>query len=125
MRKTKTLNIEFADGTQNLPSSIKVKCNVTGNTKSFHTPYLIRLIKRKYQNNWKLFNTTYVSKEGKGVKNVIEDEEPSLSNYKNYLIARFKYLLSCTSSSIINHELYEVKETFSQRFPTENINDYI
>ena len=37
MRKTKTLNIEFADGTQNLPSSIKVKCNVTGNTNANNT----------------------------------------------------------------------------------------
>jgi len=125
MRKTKTLTVEFDDGTQELPSSIKVKCNVTGNIKSFHTPYLVRLIKRKYENNWNLFNTTYISKEGRGMKNIEEDEEPSLSSYKLYLVNKLKYLLSRKKNSIIVFELNEVRDVFAKRFPDENINDYI
>lgn len=126
MRKTKLLTVQFTDGEQSLPSSLKVECTVTGHSKSFHTPYLVRLIKRKYNNNWHKFISSYVSKEGRGLQaKTDDDEEPTLDVYKNYLITKYKYLLSCKNSIIIKHKLNDVKEVFLNRFPNENINELI
>ena len=62
MRKKKIITVTFKDGIQHLPSSVKVKCNITGNEKGFYTPYLVELIKRKYKNNYKYFIENYISK---------------------------------------------------------------
>ena len=56
----------FADQTVNL-HGYKATCTLTGKSKQFHHSYLANLIVKKYNNDFSHFESTYVSKEGRGI----------------------------------------------------------
>ena len=53
--RQKIKEIQFDDGVYELPSSMKVQCNVTGRQIHYYTPNLLRIIKKSYKNNYKYF----------------------------------------------------------------------
>jgi|SaaInlV_120m_DNA_2_1039728.scaffolds.fasta_scaffold67841_1 hypothetical protein len=122
MKRSKIINVQFSDGPQQLMSSLKVKCNATGEIKSFYTPYLIGLIKRKYDNNYQYFLKTYISKSAR--KRVLEvtDEEPALDVYKSVLTLEYDHLKRQPGTIKNRHRINVIKSIFSRRFPEENIN---
>jgi len=125
MREKKIITVTFNDGVQQLPSSIKIKCNVTGQAKGFYTPYLVRLIKRKYDNNYQYFIDNYVSKGNK--KDLIKtdsEEPPDLSLYKTTLQMEYAYLRARPRTSQNRNKMSFIKEKFGNRFPENDINEY-
>ena len=127
MRKQKILNVEFADGDQQLPSSVKVKCTVTGNQKSFYTPYLVKLIKRKYNNCYQKFIDTYVSKEGRGLQNKRKvegnpEEVNDLSGYKQYLLLYLNSVIG-KSDSKSRTIADNIRDVWQARFSTSNLQE--
>ena len=64
----------FADQTVNL-HGYRATCTETGNSKQFHHAYLANLIVKKYNNDFGLFEKTYVSKEGRGLVRTREAAE--------------------------------------------------
>lgn len=56
----------FADQSINLNGYV-ARCTVTGNEKRFYHSYLANMIVKKFDNNFALFENTYVSREGKSV----------------------------------------------------------
>lgn len=127
MRKRKIIKATFADGVRELPSSLKIKCNATGQVKGFYTPYLIKLIARKYNNNYDQFISTYVSKGQSKIRSSSEEsqiEEPDLSLYKNALKLEYKFLRTQPVVNKHQHRINLIKEKFNNRFPLESISDY-
>ena len=57
-------NYSFEDQTVNLNGYVAV-CTKTGNPKRFYHSYLANMIEKKFNNNFALFEDTYVSREGK------------------------------------------------------------
>ena len=121
MRKQKIITVQFADGEQQLPSSIKITCTVTDNKKSFYTPYLVKLIKRKYDNNYNQFITSYVSKEGRGQQRAQKQcgqgipEEDDLSQYKRYLALQHAAVRGKRDMKSRNM-LHHILEVWERRF---------
>ena len=125
MRKKKIITAEFSDGTRELPSSIKIKCNATGQLKGFYTPYLIRLIKRKYDNNYQHFIDNYVAKgQKKIINNNDEEEENDLSLYKTVLQMEYTHLKCQPKTAQSQGRLGLIKDRFDNRFPDEDIGHY-
>ena len=120
MRKTKLITVQFDDGEQTLPSSIKIKCTVTGKLKGFYTPYLIKLIKRKYNNNYNEFINTYVSKGNKMKTSTVIEEDP-YRLYREVLQREYNFLRNQPKSASIKHKIQVVKDRFSTRFPDADI----
>ena len=123
MRKSKLITVKFDDGEQILPSSLKVKCNATGTSKGFYTPYLIKLIKKKYNNDYGYFLANYVSKGHTLKKTVDEDEEPSLSLYKTTLRQEYSFLSSRKQTTHSRVRMTQIEDVFQKRFPEESPND--
>ena len=46
-------------------------CTQTGNEKKFYHSYLANMIMKKFNNDFKLFENTYISREGKGILNEV------------------------------------------------------
>ena len=122
MRRSKIINVEFDDGPQQLPSSLKVKCTVTGEMKSFYTPYLINLIKRKYNNSYQHFISNYTSKSARKNTSEDEDQEPTLDVYKSVLALEYTHLKNQSNTIKNRHRLNTIRGIFSRRFPEDNIN---
>ena len=70
----------FADQTVNL-HGYKATCTLTGNSKQFHHSYLANLIVKKYNNNFSTFESTYVSKEGRGIVRAQESIDRSANKH--------------------------------------------
>ena len=125
MKQNKIINVQFDDGPQRLRSSLKIKCNVTGDIKSFYTPYLIGLIKRKYNNNYQHFLDTYISKGARRQLSEGNDDEPTLDVYKSVLALEYKHLKRELSTIKNRHRITTIKSIFNRRFPEENINTIV
>jgi len=67
-RSKKVHNYTFSDQEVNLNGYVAI-CNVTGKEKRFYHSYLANLIVTKYGNNFRHFEDTYVSREGKSATN--------------------------------------------------------
>lgn len=93
-KQKKIFNYEFADGWQEIPSSYKAKCNVTGELVPIYHKALETLIKKSYKNNFAYF-LKHFAKKG-AVKKQREDagyndqEKFSLNAYSDYLIICYK-----------------------------------
>ena len=118
MRKQKIIYVEFDDGVKELPSSMKVKCNVTGELVHFYVPNMAKVIRKKYNNNFQHFIDTYVSRTGKREVRTPangESEQEDLSQYRNVLVLQFNAVRDKKdrhSRNIIEH----VKEVWGRRF---------
>tara|TARA_R110000851_G_scaffold95358_2_gene207180 strand:+ start:80 stop:466 length:387 start_codon:yes stop_codon:yes gene_type:complete len=121
MRKQKIITVAFKDGEQQLPSSVKVKCNVTGTEKGFYTPYLIKLIKRKYENNYKYFIENYISKGMNKDTEKDANEPPDLSLYMATLQLEYAFFRRQPKTPQIKSKISAVKEKFDARFPDNDI----
>jgi hypothetical protein len=115
------ITVMFKDGVQHLPSSVKVKCNITGIKKGFYTPYLINLIKRKYENNYKYFIDNYISKGMNKDTEKDDNEPPDLSLYMSTLQLEYAFLRRQTRTPQIKSKMSAIKERFSTRFPDHDI----
>lgn len=92
-KKKKIFTYEFDDGFQEIPSTYKVKCNVTGELVPVYHKFLETLVKKKYKNNFGYF-LKHFAKKG-AVKKQKEDagytgEQHSLNAYSDYLIICYK-----------------------------------
>jgi|SaaInlStandDraft_2_1057019.scaffolds.fasta_scaffold113205_2 hypothetical protein len=121
MRKKKIITVTFKDGVQRLPSSVKVKCNITGNEKGFYTPYLVELIKRKYKNNYKYFIENYISKGMNNDPEKDDNEPPDLSLYMTALQLEYAFLRREPNTPQIKSKMNVIKERFTARFPDNDI----
>lgn len=91
-RKKKIFNYEFADGKQSLPSSVEVRCSISGEKIKMYHKQLVKLIKNKYNNRWELFKTSYIKKGN--TPNIYSDENKEEYNtrpegYRKYLITSY------------------------------------
>lgn len=71
-------------------NNYKVKCSVTGNSKSFYHKYLHNMIVTKFDSNIDLFRDTYVSREAAPSKN--ERKAERLQDRINLLLYKVKEL---------------------------------
>ena len=123
--KQKILAIEFADGVQELPSSMKVQCNITGKSIHYYTPNLLRIIKNKYKNNYKYFLDNYISREGKSMipTNLTEDHEEDLTPYRSYLLLSYNALKKEKKNSITASKMADITDIFAKRFPERSFSE--
>lgn len=78
-------NYSFEDQTVNLNGYVAT-CTKTGNAKRFYHSYLANMIEKKFNNNFALFEETYVSREGKAgnsQKRKLETVEQRISKLYN------------------------------------------
>lgn len=121
MRNKKIITHVFADGRQDLPSTIKVKCNVTGEEKFFYTPLLIKTIANKYENSYSNFVDAYISREGKALQkeNSIDEltgeEVSDLSLYKNFLLMEYNSIKNRKDTESLNKKEH-IKDVWEKRF---------
>ncbi len=64
--RRKAHNYTFGNKTVNLNGYV-AKCNVTGEEKRFYHSYLANMIESKFDNDFDLFESSYVSRSGKAV----------------------------------------------------------
>ena len=123
--RQKFKSIQFADGVYELPSSMKVTCNVTGRQIHYYVPNLLKIIKNSYKNNYKYFLENYISREGKSMiaTDVVDEEEDSLKEYRNYLMLSYHALCKQQKSSITQSKMDEVIEIFNRRFPDRSFKE--
>ena len=123
--RQKFKSIKFSDGVYELPSSMKVKCNVTGRLIHYYVPNLLRIIKNKYKNNYKYFLENYISREGKSMIpiNDTSDQEDDLKEYRNYLLLSYNALKQQPKSSITCGKMDEIVEIFDRRFPEMSLEE--
>tara|TARA_R100000278_G_C5455634_1_gene159021 strand:- start:148 stop:561 length:414 start_codon:yes stop_codon:yes gene_type:complete len=88
-RKKKLYNYTFADCKKTLPSSLYVKCTETGEEVKMYHKQLVKLIESKYNNNWKLFQATYIKKGNRVYTNEIDDYDSRPEGYRKYLVTAF------------------------------------
>ena len=92
-KKKKVFNYFFADGYQEIPSTYKAKCNITGELVPIYHKVLIKLIKTKYRDNFAYF-IKHFAKKGANKKQKAEagysDDKFSLNAYSDYLIICYK-----------------------------------
>ncbi len=92
-RKKKLYNYEFADCKQALPSSVEVRCSISGEKIKMYHKQLVKLIKNKYRNRWELFKTSYIKKGNKpslyGKDGNMEEYNTRPEGYRKYLITSY------------------------------------
>ena len=117
--RQKFKSIKFSDGVYELPSSMKVKCNVTGRLIHYYTPNLLRIIKNKYKNDYKYFLENYISREGKSmtVTNDTIEQEDDLKEYRNYLLLSYNSFKKQPKSSLSCGQMTTIIEIFETRWP--------
>ena len=71
-------------------NNYKVKCSVTGNSKSFYHKYLHNMIVTKFDSNIDLFRDTYVSREAGPTRN--ERKAEKIQDRINVLLYKVKEL---------------------------------
>jgi len=97
-KKKKNFVYWFDDGRQEIPSSYKVKCNITGEMVTIYHKFLVKLVKDKYKNKFALFLKTF-AKKGAAKQKRKEDgltvEDPyKLNAYSDYLIVAYRSALN-------------------------------
>lgn len=92
-RKKKLYNYEFADCKQSLPSSVEVRCSISGEKIKMYHKQLVKLIKNRYSNRWELFKTSYIKKGNKpslyGEDGTMEEYNTRPEGYRKYLITSY------------------------------------
>jgi len=63
-RSKKVHNYTFSDQTINLNGYVAI-CNITKTEKRFYHSYLSNMVEKQYNNDFSLFEKTYISREGK------------------------------------------------------------
>ena len=122
-KKIKQFTVSFDDCTHTFKgTSTPVTCTVTGDVKKFYTPYIIGLIKRKYNNNYQEFVNSYKSRGRKPVSSDEEDDETDLSLYKTFLKLQYRSYTSSDDMSA-RSKSNTTLDTFNKRFPGESITD--
>ena len=99
-RTKKVHNYSFNDKTVNLNGYVAV-CTKTGNEKRFYHSYLANMIEKKFNNDFTLFENTYISREGKGILNKVnkvKDVEVQITKLYN----RIRTLKSLRDSVEVN-----------------------
>ena len=99
-RTKKVHNYSFDDKTVNLNGYVAV-CTKTGNEKRFYHSYLANMIEKKFNNDFSLFEKTYISREGKGILNKVnkvKDVEVQITKLYN----RIRTLKSLRDSVEVN-----------------------
>lgn len=99
-RAKKVHNYNFEDKTVNLNGYVAV-CTKTGNEKRFYHSYLANMIEKKFDNNFSLFEKTYISREGKGIinkANKVKDVEKQITKLYN----RIRQLKSLRDADKVN-----------------------
>lgn len=96
-KKKKIFNYEFADGFQEIPSTYKAKCNITGEFVPIYHKFLESLIKKKYKNNFAYFLKHFAKKgaveKKRAEQGYNEEDKYSLNRYSDYLIICYKSCL--------------------------------
>jgi hypothetical protein len=95
-KQKKLITYEFVDGEQQIPSTFKAKCNVTGELVPMYHKLLVKLIEKKYKNNFTYF-LKHFSKKGAEKK---QKEEAGYNNDKYSLNAYSDYLIICYKSCL-------------------------
>ena len=99
-RAKKVHNYQFSDQTVNLNGYVAV-CTKTGNEKRFYHSYLANMIEKKFNNDFSLFENTYISREGKGIinkANKVKDVEEQITKLYN----RIRQLKSLRDADKVN-----------------------
>ena len=94
-------NYTLECGTEVNLNGYNAKCTITGNYKRFYHSYLANMIEKKFNNNFSLFEKTYVSREGKGIinkANKVKDVEVQITNLYN----RIRQLKSKRDAAEVN-----------------------
>ena len=80
---------QFEDGEINL-HNYRATCTVTNKSKGFHHEYLANLISKKYRNNFGYFESTYVSKEDRGIQRAEEALEREQNKVQRAALKQLK-----------------------------------
>ena len=125
--RQKFKSIKFPPPPPPPPPPPKEKYNVTGRLIHYYVPNLLRIIKNKYQNNYKYFLENYISREGKSMIpiNDTSDQEDDLKEYRNYLLLSYNALKQQPKSSITCGKMDEIVEIFDRRFPDMSLEEEI
>ena len=98
--RKKIHNYKFSDQTVDLNGYVAV-CTKTGNEKRFYHSYLANMIEKKFNNDFSLFEQTYISREGKGIinkVNKVKDVEKQITKLYN----RIRQLKSLRDADKVN-----------------------
>ncbi len=120
-KKKKLFNYKFIDCEKSLPSSIVVKCTQTGEEVRMYHKQLVRLIEKKYRNNYSLFRASYIKKGNKPeINNIDENGEYNTApeGYRQYLIIAYKFAKqdSRLDDSMRAERLNFLSECYSKRY---------
>jgi len=88
-KRKKVFTYKFMDGEQSFPSSLYVICTESGEKVKMYHKQLVKLIKRKYNNNYKLFKASYVKKGNRINIKEINDYDIRPEGYRKYLITAY------------------------------------
>ena len=88
-KRKKLFTYKFMDGEQSFPSSLYVTCTESGEKVKMYHKQLVKLIKRKYNNNYKLFKASYIKKGNKINIKEIDDYDMRPEGYRKYLITAY------------------------------------
>lgn len=125
-RKAKFHLYEFADGVQQIPSSYKAKCNITGEFVPIYHKFLEKLIKKHYKNNFEYFLKHYAQKSA--AKKKLEDDgytddQFSLNAYSDYLVICYKACIENLKDNFnqeaivrIKNEMQTIASNFRKHF---------
>jgi len=126
-RQKRFFTYEFADGEQEIASSYKAKCTITGEIVPIYHKFLEKLVKKHYKNNFGLFLKTFAQKgalqkkrEDEGYR---DDDKYSLNAYSDYLIICYKSCLKTLEDNYnreaiikTKNEMAMISDNFTRNF---------
>jgi hypothetical protein len=121
-KKSKVFKYKFLDCEKEFPSSVPVKCTATGETVKMYHKSLVTLIRKNYDNNWKLFESSYVKKGNKSmlVRELDDDEsyDTKPERYRQFLIMNFLHYRDNTNLSLIekNQKMSFYSDCYKKRW---------
>jgi hypothetical protein len=112
-KKKKNFIYWFDDGKQEVPSSFKVKCNVTGEMIPIYHKFLQKLVKEKYKNNFSYFLKTFAKKgavKQKREEQGLAGEDPhKLNAYSDYLVVAYRAGLKELEDNFNREKIVKIK----------------
>jgi hypothetical protein len=112
-KKKKVFTYEFADGFQEIPSSYKAKCTITGELVPIYHKFLETLIKKKYKNNFAYFLKHFAKKgaeeKRKASAGYDKEDKYSLNAYSDYLILCYKSCLNTLEDNFNEQSIKKAK----------------
>lgn len=123
---------EYADGVQQLPSSYKAKCNVTGELVPIYHKFLDKMVRDKYKNNFAYFLKHFAKKGAELKKKETEGPDPyALNAYSDYLVISYKGCLTTLEDNFneqavrkTKKEMEHIKYCFMKNF-NRDIEKYV